>query len=140
VRAFRAMRWTSLAMIGVALLASCGGGSSSASDTTKPTAATLAPGSAKVTSFDVGTNANCAGKPNVTTHVAYATSGAKSVKLLVDGGAALRADGTPLTIAATAGQVDVAVHCDPLPHTFVLVAIDASGHQTTKQVQVTTTQ
>jgi hypothetical protein len=134
----RAFRWAVLTMLGVATLASCGGGSSSASDTTKPTAATLVPGSAKIVTLDVPATASCAGKPNVTTQVAYATSGAKSVKLLVDGGAALGADGAPLTVAAPSGQLDVAVHCDPLPHTFVLVAIDSSGHETTKQVRLTT--
>ena len=134
----RAFRWALLTILGIATLASCGGGSSSASDTTKPTAATVAPGTAKIASFEVPATASCGGKPNVTTQVAYATSGAKSVKLLVDGGAALGADGTPLTVPAPTGQLVVAVHCDPLPHTFVLVAIDSSGHQTTKQVQLTT--
>ena len=68
----RAFRWALLTILGIATLASCGGGSSSASDTTKPTAATVAPGTAKITSFEVPATASCGGKPNVTTQVAYA--------------------------------------------------------------------
>ena len=137
----RATRWALLTVLGLIVLASCGGGgSSSASDTTKPTAATLAPGTAKITKFDVPTTVACNGKPSSTTDVTYSTSGAKSVNLLVDGGAALGADGTPLTLAAPDGEITAAVHCDPLPHTFVLVAIDPAGHQTTKQIRVTTNQ
>ena len=139
----RVTRWAGSTLLCVAamalVLASCGGGGSdAASEPSKSTTTTAAPGSAKIASFDVPSQASCDGKPNVTTHVQYSVAGAASVKLLVDGGAALGADGAPLTTSPPSGDLQVAVHCDPLPHTFVIVAVDGSGHQTVKQVRVTT--
>jgi hypothetical protein len=63
--------------------------------------------------------------------VGYATSGASKQELYVDGRP------VPGTDVAT-GSVTAPVHCDPLPHTFVMIAYDAAGRRTALEKKLTT--
>jgi hypothetical protein len=63
--------------------------------------------------------------------VKYSTTGSSTTKLLVDG--------RPTPLSSASGSVDAPVHCDSLPHTFVLFAYDAQGRYTSQQKLVTTT-
>jgi hypothetical protein len=122
-----------LAIGGVMLLTNCGGGgdNAGAANSNAATTTTNEPGTAKISSLDVPPTAACNGKTSVTVHVSYATEGAKSVELVVDGAAVPSA-------TATSGALDVPIHCDPLPHTFVIVAKDSNGRSTSLQKLVTT--
>jgi hypothetical protein len=82
-------------------------------------------------SFEVPATADCAGATSTTVTVTYATEGAKKQELYVDGRI------TPGT-DATSGSVVAPVHCDPLPHTFVLVAYDENGRRTAAEKKLTT--
>jgi hypothetical protein len=118
---------------GALVVAGCGGDGSSNAETTTTTKASASdvPGTAKVTSFEVPATASCNGATSTTVSVTYATEGAKKQELYVDGAL------TPGTEAAT-GSIVAPVHCDPLPHTFVLVAYDANGRRTTSEKKLTT--
>ena len=125
-----------LRSVGVALtasalalaLVSCGGGGGSDAKSNassgSPTASSVAPGSATITSFDVPASVQCGAAPSTTVNVKYATSGGKSQQLLVDGRQ------TPLQSAS--GSLDVPVHCDPIAHTVVLYVLDADKKPTTQ--------
>jgi hypothetical protein len=88
-------------------------------------------GAARIKSFDVPKSVDCQGKTSTTVTVSYAVSKAKKQVLAVDG---RQLGGT----GKSKGSVDAPVHCDPLPHTFVLAAYDASGKRTTEQKVLTT--
>jgi hypothetical protein len=88
-------------------------------------------GAAKIKRFDVPTSVDCGGKTSTTVTVSYAVSKATKQKLVVDGRAL---GGTGKSQAS----VDAPVHCDPLPHTFVLAAYDSAGKRTTEQKVLTT--
>jgi hypothetical protein len=123
-----------VASLMVAALGACGGGGGddNASGATSTTVAnTEKPGTAQVTSFVVPASVECTGKTSTTVDVQYATSGAKKQELYVDGRL------VPGTDAAS-GTVSAPVHCDPLPHTFVMVAYDANGRRTPMEKKVTT--
>jgi hypothetical protein len=129
------MRWREYALAavgaGALLLAGCSGGGNAGATNANATTTTIGHGTAKITSLEVPATAECNGKTSVTVHVTYSTEGAKSVELLVDGAAVPSA-------TATSGALDVPIHCDPLPHTFVVVAKDASGKETSLQKLVMT--
>ena len=116
-------------------LAACSSGSSASSE--KSTSATTIPanpdpGKAAINAFDVPASVRCGqGTTSTSVSVTYATTGAKTSKLLVDG--------RPTALSSASGSVDAPVHCDSLPHTFVLFAYDAQGRYTSQQKLVTTT-
>jgi hypothetical protein len=117
-----------------ALASSCAGDSSGSASPAKrgATVTTSArQGNAQITTLDAPASIACNGKTSTTVRIAYATTGAASKQLLVDG---LHIDGTD----PADGQLDVPVHCDQLPHTVVMVAKDADGGKTVKQTMVTT--
>jgi hypothetical protein len=121
-----------VAVATLALLPAACGGSTDASDTKgSPTTTTQAPGSAKITKFEVPSTVSCAGKTSVFVSVSYATDDAQSQTLVVDG---LEVEGTD----APSATLDVRVHCDALPHTFVVIAKDADGRPTSQQKILTT--
>jgi hypothetical protein len=114
----------------VAAMAACSGDSSSGAQ--KPATSTSeAAGDAKVTSFEVPASAECAGSTSTTVTVSYATSGASKQELYVDGRTVPGTD-------ATSGSVTAPVHCDPLPHTFVMIAYDTAGRRTALEKKLTT--
>jgi hypothetical protein len=122
----RRSAWTVL-VGSMALLAACGGSDSSGSSNSSSTA------KATITSFTVPKTTACApGDTSTSVDVEYAVSGAVRQKLLVDGLAATGVDGS-------SGTVTVQVHCDPLPHTVVLVAYNSAGERTSKQELLDTT-
>jgi ABC-type glycerol-3-phosphate transport system substrate-binding protein len=131
------LRQISLLVLAVALmaaLAACSsGGDDSAQGATSTTTVsnTEKPGTARVTTFDVPASVDCGGKTSTTVQVQYATSGAKKQELYVDGRIVSGTD-------AASGTVSAPVHCDPLPHTFVMVAYDANGRRTPVEKKVTT--
>ncbi|HEX5586837.1 MAG TPA: hypothetical protein VFZ17_05975 [Acidimicrobiia bacterium] len=119
-----------LAVVVALLFGACSDSSGSAADTPATTAAD-ARGSAEILSLDAPGSVDCAGATKMTVAVTYSTSGAASQRLVVDG---LPIDG----VTQPSATVDVPVHCDPLPHTVVLIAKDAQGGRTTKQLTVET--
>jgi len=130
VRQHWRLRLLGCALAGVTLLSACGG--SDSSGTAKKAAATdNAPGTAVISSFDVPDTVECGGKTSTTVPVTYATSEADQQELYVDG----RLE--PGTDGAT-GSLSVPVHCDPLPHTFVLIAYDAQHRRTAREKKVVT--
>ncbi len=124
---------TAVALVAL-LLAGCGGGNDEAAvdpqDATGPTT-TIASGAAQVTELEAPTSVDCAGATSTTVSITYATSGATSQQLVVDGLAIQGAD-------VPSGTFDVPVHCDPLPHTVVVQAKDQTGRPTTKSTTVMT--
>jgi hypothetical protein len=116
------------------LLAGCGGDDGQATvdpQDTGPITTTIPAGDAQVTKLEAPGSVDCAGATFTTISITYATSGAKSQQLVVDG--------LPVTGADVAsGTFDVPVHCDPLPHTVVVEARDSTGRPTTKSTTVTT--
>jgi hypothetical protein len=133
-----ALRWRLVAaaalLVSMPLLASCGGDGGSAGASSKDQAATSTtsgPGDATISVFEVPTDVACGGKTSTSVHVKYATTHAKSQQLIVDG---RPVDGTK----DATGELDVPVHCDPLPHTFVLIALDSRGRPTALQKIVNT--
>jgi hypothetical protein len=106
--------------------AACGGSGSAAQSPATSTTGAPKPGSAKIVSFDVPSSLTCAQSATSTTaHVTYSTSGGKKQELLVDGRA--------LPLDSASGAIDAPVHCDGLPHTFVLYVTDSNGRPTSLQ-------
>jgi len=104
----------------------CGGSSTgSTAPTTAPVAA-----AAKVTALEVAGSVPCNGATNVTIPVTYATEGAARQELYVDG--------RPVPLPDPAGTVEVALHCDQLPHSVVVIAYDADDRRTPRAAKVTT--
>lgn len=130
----RALAVLLVVVAGAAAVAGCSSDNSSAKSS-GATATTAkggdVPGTAKVTSFEVPATADCAGATSTSVTVTYTTEGAKKQELYVDGRI------TPGT-DATSGSVVAPVHCDPLPHTFVLVAYDPNGRRTATEKKLTT--
>ncbi len=87
-------------------------------------------GSAKITSFVVPASVQCGHATSTKVHVTYTVAGAKSTQLIIDG--------RTVPGDATSASVDPLVHCDPLPHTVAVVAVDAAGHRTSTVKNVTT--
>ena len=121
-----------LAVVGVLGITACSSGSSgsSASKATATTSAAATSGAMKVVSFEVPATAACSGKTSTTVTVTYATSGAAKEQLSVDG--------RPVALNGPSGSVQAPVHCDALPHTFVLFAYDAAGHHVAAEKKLTT--
>ena len=92
--------------------------------TTQPRA-----GTATIVAFTVPESVPCGGKTSVTTTVTFQTTGAKTNEVYVDG--------APVADVA-ADHADIEVHCDPLPHTVVLTAVDGDGGRTTDKKLLTT--
>jgi hypothetical protein len=120
-RVRRLLGATGLAVVVAVGAAGCSGGSG-ASDAAKTSPA----GATRIDTFDVPTSATCGNETSTTVTVNYAVSNATREKLVVDGLDVGGVDGSD-------GTVDVPIHCDPLPHTFVLFAYDADGHRTSQQ-------
>lgn len=117
--------------VGVAaVVAGCGGSGDSAASSSG-SATTLSTGGAKITKFDVPASVDCAGKTSTTVAVSYAVEDGKTQELVVDG---LPIEGTD----APSDTLQVPVHCDPLPHTFVLVARDSGKAPTIQRQNLTT--
>jgi hypothetical protein len=128
------VRRATLVLLALAVVgAACGDDESStdSSSTTSTSAASASTGTATIDAFDVPATTACAGATSVTVQASYATTGAVRWQLLVDGRE------LPGTDAPTA-TLDVPLHCDPLPHSFVLVAYDAAGAKTVKELNVGT--
>jgi ABC-type glycerol-3-phosphate transport system substrate-binding protein len=123
--------WSACALALVALgAAACSSDDSSAAGN-QTTTTTAEPGTARIDQFVVPESVDCNGKTSTKVSVQWSVSGAESQVLLVDGREVSGLD-------ASSGTVEADVHCDPLPHTFVLHVLDDAGHPTTKQVLVTT--
>ncbi len=115
---------TLVAAVGVLALTAAGCGTASDAAGTS---------SARIERLEVPAAATCgSGATSVDIPVSYRTTGATRHKLLVDG----RDDGLATKADAT---VTVPVHCDPLPHTVVLVAYDEDGRRTSLQRILQTT-
>ena len=99
--------------------------------TTIESTRTSLPGGARITSFVVPKSVRCGSAPSKTVRVTYAVSGAKRHQLIIDGRVESGA-------AAPSGTVNPPVHCDGLPHTVALVAIDAAGRRTSQVKYLTT--
>jgi hypothetical protein len=112
----------------LALAASACGGSDDAGATGAATTSSSSPpqGSATIQSFEVPTSVQCTNGPSTTVTVKYATSGAASQRLIVDGRDIPGTD-------APSGSVDVPVHCDALPHTVVLYLLDSRNRPTVQR-------
>jgi hypothetical protein len=115
-----------LAIAGGALLCACTGASGS-SDTTanKPTTTTVPTGTATITAFTVPDSVACGSGPSTTVSITYAVSGAKSQAIFLDG--------RQTSLPSASGSVSVPVHCDAVPHTVVLRALDEQSHPTTQE-------
>ena len=127
-------RWLTAAaslVLVAAVLTGCGGDSSSSAQPKATTTTADVPGTAKVTAFDVPASVACTGATSTSVTVSYGTSGSSKQELYVDGAI------VPGTDAAS-GTVSAPVHCDPLPHTFVMIAYDAAGHRTALEKKLTT--
>ena len=110
-------RWAMVACVLVGL-AACGGSSAS---TDRDESSANAASSAAITDFRVPEHVSCApGVTSVNVKITYVTTGSESTLLSVDG--------RQITDLEESGALDVPVHCDPLPHTFVLVVEDADGN------------
>jgi hypothetical protein len=133
----RVLALLAAAGVSAVLATGCGGGDSgdaaAPKDTGAPTSTStsVAQGSAQITKLDAPATVACNGATSTKITVSYATTGASSKQLLVDG---LRIDGTD----QAAADIEVPIHCDTLPHTVVMVAKDGSGGKTVKQTMVTT--
>jgi hypothetical protein len=110
-------------------LASCGGSGDDAAASKEPDP-TVEPGSASIDSFVVPESVACNGATSANVSVQYGITGAESQRLLVDG--------RPSDLPTANGTIDAEVHCDDLPHTFVLYALDDAGRPTTQQKLVKT--
>jgi hypothetical protein len=127
-----------LVVVGIVALAGalggCVGDSSGATSATKPAPTTTLPkpGTAKISSFVVPASVDCGSLNNISVPVSWSTEGAKSQQIVVDG---RPVDGTNLP----SGSAEVVVHCDPVAHTVVIIAVDSKGGQTYKQSLLTTT-
>ena len=124
-----------VAMLGAACSDSDSSGATSDSSKTTTTAA-AAPekaGTAKIATTDIPASVQCKGATSTQVPVGYTTEGAKKVQIYIDG--ALTPGDSPVN-----GSVTVAVHCDGLPHTFVVRALDADGNPTVVKSLVTTEQ
>ena len=130
MRWLRSMASLGLLLVCVVALGACGGGGA-ASESQSEDSTAPQPGSATISALDVPASVACEGKTSTTVTVTYATEGAAKVTLLVDGRRLPEAKAVRATL-------DVPVHCDPLPHTFVLVAEDADGGQTADERVLTT--
>jgi len=105
-------------------------GTDAAADGT--TSTTVEPGSASIDSFVVPASVACNGLTSAKVTVEYAITGSASQQLIVDG--------RPVPgMTAPSGSVEAEVHCDDLPHTFVLYALDDAGRPTTQQILLKTT-
>lgn len=115
------------AVAAVALLVGAAGCSSGdSSGATKPTETSEKPGVAKIVTFDVPETTTCpAGATSASVSVSYTTEGATAQQLYVDG--------REIPLAEANGSVDAEVHCDALPHTFVLRVLDDDERPTTEQ-------
>jgi hypothetical protein len=107
-----------------------GSGASNA-DATTTTEGSSVPGTATIPVFEVPATTACGGETSTKVQVQYQTAGAERQLLLVDG---LEIPGTD----ASGATLDVEVHCDTTPHTFVLVAYDANDQKTSQQEILTT--
>jgi hypothetical protein len=106
-------------------------GSKSSDNATTTTAGNSAPGTATIPVFDVPTTTACGGETSTKVPVKYQTAGAARQQLLVDG---LEIKGT----GPSEATLEVEVHCDTTPHTFVLIAYDANDQKTSQQKILTT--
>jgi hypothetical protein len=137
-RITRSLALAALAAVVAIGVSGCGSDDADASkeppSSTSPstTLGDTAAGTATIPVFEVPATAACAaGETSVTVKVQYQTAGAKRQRLLVDGADVPGLDEDQATL-------DVPVHCDTLPHTFVLVAYDANDQKTTQQKLLTT--
>jgi hypothetical protein len=141
-----------LALAGALALAGCGGSSSGgAPPATGGTAPpdTNAHGAASIVSLDVPASIDCrdAKVTFVRMPVTYTTTGATTVKVLVDGrditesmpttGTVVSGSVPDATSLPTSGSVTASVHCDAVPHTLVIQAIDRDGQPTSEKKIVT---
>lgn len=76
---------------------------------------------AKITAFELPSSITCHGDVDVSVVATYATTGATSVAVLVDGE---QVRGTP----PVTGTFTVPLRCDGTAHTVVLSALDPDGH------------
>ena len=123
---------TAIAVVALMLLLSgCSSSAKASGDPNSDGSTTGAPaGTAKITSFVVPKSVTCGTATSTKVRVTYAISGAKSTQLIIDG----RVEPSE----GPSATVDPLVHCDPLPHTVALVALDATGHRTSEVKNVTT--
>jgi hypothetical protein len=113
-----------VAAVAVAVLAAGCSNSSDSSGSPRPLPTTTVPeqGTAKIVKFDVPASVQCGALNSTTVPVTWATEGAKSQQISVDG---RPVDGTD----SATGSVNADVHCDALEHTVVIIALDAKGRR-----------
>ena len=119
-----AMRAGALLVVSAGCTSSTGGapGTPAQGGTTSP-----APSAAAISRFEVPASIDCqSGHTSASFPVSYATTGAKTVVISVDG---LPVPGSDAVSADLTAQV----HCDPLPHQVVIVAADANDRQVDQQ-------
>lgn len=90
-----------------------------------------APGSAEIASFTVPASVSCGGRTFTSVPVEFQTTLARHVVLYVDG--------RKMALDSISGSLMADVKCDPIPHTFVLVAYDASGRKSVERTLLETT-
>jgi hypothetical protein len=104
--------------------------STTTASTTGSSTGTEGPGAATITSFEVPESVDCGTAPSTQVRVSYQTSGAESAQLVVDGRVEPGDD--------PSATVEPLVHCDGLPHTVALSALDAAGRRTSQVKNLTT--
>ena len=122
--------FSSLALVAAVsvCLAGCGGASKAGDPTA--TSRPSGPSRAKVTALTAPASVACNGSTSTTVAVNYTTAGAVREELYVDG--------RPEPITAAGGTVSVAVHCDALPHSIVVIAYDAQGRSAPRSLKIET--
>jgi hypothetical protein len=88
-------------------------------------------GTATIDAFDLPSDVPCTPPSDAEVTVHFATTGAKAVRVLVDGTAA------PAT-GDLSGTATLRIPCDDAAHTVVLVAVDPSGGTSVKSKVVLT--
>lgn len=111
------------------LLTGCGATSTPGDRATSTT--TVDAPRARVTTLDVPAATACNGATSVLIPVRYSVEDAVRQELFVDG--------RPEPLASDTGTVSVAVRCDPLPHSIVVIAYDAQDRRSPRAVKVSTT-
>jgi hypothetical protein len=115
------------ALVGAVAGCSGGGGSGSVGAGTAASS-TAAAGALRIDMLDVPDSVPCNGTTSATVPVQYATSAATRVRLYVDG--------REIPHVKIDDSVQVPVHCDPVPHTVVVIAYDAGKGKTSQQKNV----
>jgi ABC-type Fe3+-hydroxamate transport system substrate-binding protein len=136
-------KWIAVAVATVSVLGLAACSSSAKSATRSESTSTSTPtsgapnsgitqtGAARITKFVVPADVQCGASTKTTVSVEYAVTTAKVQQIFVDG---LELDG----VDKPSGTIDAPVHCDGVPHTVALVALDSKGARTSQVKLVNT--